>query len=285
MNELPSLRDFSVLITGASSGIGRQLARELFWEERCNLLLLDQDSSGLETLKDELCGGAPAHPSVEIYVCDISSSSSVEAFLAELGRKKVDVLVNNAGLLHVGLFEKMEPQDFERVVNTNILGTLRVTRALLPRLLESHRPFIVNVASMAGLIGAPGLCAYAASKFAIVGFSQALAHELKGRAGVCVVCPTLVKTDLAANALPGREGSAEERARRAELMKAVLSAMGANPSKVCRAVIRSIKSRKRLVLINPDAHLLYYLNRFFPAFSDFFISKAYEKIRKMGLME
>lgn len=279
------LSGLSVVITGAASGIGRQLARELFWEERCRLILLDRDFQGLEVLKDEFGPTLPPDPSVDVYSCDISSQASAEKFLSALGEKPVDILVNNAGMTHVGLFEKMKPEDIETLLGANLLGAMRMTRMLLPKLLESRGGRIVNVNSMAGLIPAPGLSAYTASKFGMIGFSKALAQELDGRVGISVVCPAFVKTGIADNALLGGELARPEREHRTQMMNTVLSLAGSNPKRTCRAIIRAIKTKKSLVLVNPDAYLLYYFNKFLPSLTRALIAKVYEKIKAMGLLE
>jgi NAD(P)-dependent dehydrogenase (short-subunit alcohol dehydrogenase family) len=179
----------------------------------------------------------------------------------------------------------MEPRDFEKVIAVNLLGAIRMTKAVLPKLLQSQHAFIVNVASMAGLKGAPGMCAYAASKFGIVGFSEALAAELEGRAGICTVCPTFIKTNIARNALFAPEIAGSERAEKVGAMNTILSMVGSNPRKVSQIIIRSIKERKRLVLVNPDAYFLYYLNRFFPALSDTLVSMAYRRMLQAGVID
>lgn len=286
------LRDRSVLITGAASGIGRRLAHELFWREKCRLLLVDRDLPGLETVKNELdpddppegpAGRRPAGPRVEVFRCDVSSSADVRALDAALGERPVDVLVNNAGIFYLGHFEKMEMEDFERVVEVNLLGAARMTRALLPRLLRSPAAFIVNVSSVAGLMGAPGMCAYAASKAGLIGFSRALAGELEGRVGVCVICPTFVKTGIADNALIA--GGAPDRGFKVEAMNMLLSVVGSDARRVAKAIAGAVRERKKFVLVNPDAHALYYLERMLPAPTRFLVDKAYGKIRDMGLFE
>lgn len=286
MSKTASLRGLSVLVTGAASGIGRQLARDLFWNERCELLLLDTDFAGLETLRDELNPEDSAElPRISLHACDIASAAGVEAFLSQIAPRPLDVLVNNAGVTYLGPFESMAPEDFERVVGVNLLGAARLTRAVLPKLLQSRRAFIVNVASMAGLIGAPGLCAYTASKFGLVGFSQALAAELDGRVGVCAVCPTFVRTNLAGNVLLPRRSAEGERPSRDGTLDKLLSIVGCDPRRVSRAVIGAVKEDRRLVLVNPDAHFLYYMNRFFPGLSRMLVSKSYDKLRRLGVLE
>ena len=129
----------------------------------------------------------------------------------------------------------------------------------------------MNVASMAGLVSAPGMSAYVASKFGVVGFSDALHAELGGRVGVGVVCPTFVRTNIA----KGAAGKAES----------FLGVVGSKPAKVSAAVIGAVKERKHLVLVNADAYLIYYLNRFFPGLSETVVNAGYRMLVATGVVE
>jgi short-subunit dehydrogenase len=264
------LKDKTVLVTGAASGIGRRLAQDLYWNEKCRLILVDVDAEELGILKDELEPDGDGDR-VSAFVCDIASDDSVERLAKGLGPRRIDVLVNNAGVAILGSFERTPFSEFERVVRINLLGTARVTKAFLPRLLESGDGFIVNVASMAGLVSAPGMSAYVASKFGIVGFSDALHAELGKRVGIGVVCPTFVRTNIAKDA-PGGADS-------------FLDAVGSKPAKASAAIIRTIKGRKKLVLVNADAYLFYYLNRFFPNLSGTVVSAGYKMLIATGVIE
>jgi short-subunit dehydrogenase len=264
-----TLKDKSVLVTGAASGIGRRLAQDLYWNEKCRLILVDIDSEELAVLKNELEPDGEGDR-VRSFVCDISSDDSVERLVAAAGLERLDVLVNNAGVAHLGSFERAAFADFERVVRVNLLGTARVTKAFLPPLLKS-KGFIVNMASMAGLVGAPGMSAYVASKFGIVGFSEALHAELGTRVGVGVVCPTFVRTNIAKDSPGGAE--------------TFLDAVGSRPAKVSAAIIGAIKQRKKLVLVNADAYLFYYLHRFFPNLSETVVSAGYKMLVATGVVE
>jgi short-subunit dehydrogenase len=270
MKAAGQLRDKTVMVTGAASGIGRRLAQDLYWNEKCRLLLVDFDAEELRVLKDELEPEGEGDR-VAAFVCDISSEESVERLVEAVGPRRLDVLVNNAGVALLGAFERTPFADFERVVRTNLLGTARMTKAFLPHLLKGSRGFIVNVASMAGLVGAPGMSAYVASKFGIVGFSEALQAELGKRVGVGVVCPTFVRTNIA-KAAPGRAAR-------------FLSAVGSDPAKVSAAIIRTIAERRALTLVNADAHFFYYLNRFFPGLGKGAVSAAYGLLKAAGVLQ
>ncbi len=279
------LQGLIVLVTGAASGIGRQLCTDLWVREGCSVRLADRDAAGLASIEEELRRAAPPEGRLlTAHVVDVASEDSVRALAAAVGDGPLDVLVNCAGVLCLGPFERTPIEEVERIVGINLLGTVRTTRALLPRLLASPRAFIVNVASAAGLFGAPGMAAYAASKFGVVGFSQALRIELAGRAGVCAVCPTLVRTAIVARSgVAGREEADAER-RRGE-MDAQLHRLGASPERASRAIVRAIVKRKRLVLVNPDAWVLHTMHRFFPCLTEFIVRKLYRKLQRDGVLD
>ncbi len=270
MSARADLKDKSVIVTGAASGIGRRLAQDLFWNEGSRLILVDINAGELDILKDEL-EPAGEGDRVEAFACDIASGEEVKNLVKAVGQRRIDVLVNNAGVAQLGSFENSDFADFERVIAVNLLGTARLTKAFLPCLLKSREAFIVNVASMAGLVGAPAMSAYVASKFGIVGFSDALHAELGKRVGIGVVCPTFVRTNIAKGA-PGRASS-------------FLATVGSKPEKVSAAIIRTIKERKRLVLVNADAYVFYYLNRFFPALSENLVLTGYKMLKAAGIVE
>ena len=270
MSGTADLKDKTVLVTGAASGIGRRLSQDLYWNEKSRLILVDVDAVELEILKNEL-EPAGEGDRVEAFVCDIASGAEVDGLVGMIGARRVDVLVNNAGVAQLGSFEHTDFVDFERVVSVNLLGTARVTKAVLPSLLKSPRAFIVNVASMAGLVSAPGMSAYVASKFGIVGFSDALHAELGKRVGIGVVCPTFVSTGIAKG--------------ESSMAGTFLATVGSKPAKVSAAILRTIKERKRLVLVNADAYVFYYMNRFFPGLSKTLISAGYEMLKAAGVVE
>jgi 3-oxoacyl-[acyl-carrier protein] reductase len=273
----------TVLVSGAASGIGRQLALDLAVKEQARLILLDRDVEGLAKVAEAI-DRASGEPRVTMSLsCDVANAQETAAAVAALGTMSIDALVNNAGVVYAGTFECMEMSDFERVVAVNLLGAARLARLTLPHLFRSRDPVIVNVASLAGLLGAPGLCAYSASKFGLVGFSEALAAELAGRVEVLTVCPAFVRTQVASAAMM-RSGDPAERAARATAMNRWLERMGTSPAKASRVIIASMKRRRRLTLINPDAHLLFHLKRLWPSLTGTVVGAAYRGLRRRGVI-
>lgn len=177
-----------VVITGGSSGLGLELARRLA-DEAASLALLARDAERLEIARQELLRrGARA---VEVITADVRDSAALSAAFTTIAERLggIDMLINSAGILREGYFESLSEETFRSVVEVNLVGPVNVTRAALPHL-RAARGAIVNVASVGGLQGVFGYSAYNASKYGLVGFSEALRVELRPQGvRVHVVCP------------------------------------------------------------------------------------------------
>ncbi len=161
------------LISGASRGIGAELARQIV-AKGGKVGLLARTTSDLEQLRSEL-GATCAVATADITNAD-ELANAVKLVETELG--PVDVLVNNAGIGHHGAFLDIDVDEVERMMRTNYLGTVRLLKAVLPGMVERRRGHVVNVGSIAGRIGAPFEAAYSASKFAVTGLTEAISVEL-----------------------------------------------------------------------------------------------------------
>ncbi|MCL4233387.1 MAG: SDR family NAD(P)-dependent oxidoreductase [Deltaproteobacteria bacterium] len=279
----PSLRldGKTALVTGAASGLGRRLATDLFREHRCRLILVDRDETGLRSLAEELDGDArpKREPRVTCLTADTTDDEAIRRIADHPETSSIDVIVNCAGVLYAGPFESMPPGAFERVIDINLMGTVRVTRALLPNLLRGVDPVLVNVASAAGLAGAPGMCAYATSKFGVVGFSESLRAELDRRVTVVAVCPTLIATNIVAAAqFPADVGAAKGK------MDRVLARHGMPVEKASALILRGVIRRRRTILIGNDAHVMDVLRRFAPGLLDRTVARMYRRMRERKLV-
>jgi len=184
-----------VVITGASSGIGEATA-EKFAKKGANLVLVARRKEKLEQVEKNL-----SQYSVKtlICVCDVSDKEQVKQMSEKVidTFSKIDILVNNAGFVIYGKVEELSIEDIESQMETNYFGTIYCTKSFLPYLLKQNSGHIVNVASVAGSFGVPGIASYCATKFAMLGFSEGLHHELHGtNVGVTVVSPIMVRTSL-----------------------------------------------------------------------------------------
>lgn len=163
----------SVLITGGSSGIGYASAARML-KAGATVTLVARRAAALEEAKARL-GGTRVHT----LALDVSHEAEVAARVAEhLTLVPTDILINNAGVVMPGRFTDLDPAQFHSMMDINYFGTTYMCRAVIPHLIERRGGAILNVSSMAGLIGVYGYTAYAASKFAVYGFSEALRGEL-----------------------------------------------------------------------------------------------------------
>jgi len=187
-------KDKVVLITGASSGIGRETAVQ-FAKKGSNLILVARRKQKLEQLDNEL---QKYKISTLICECDVSDKLQVEK-MSKLVLEKfghVDILVNNAGFAIYGSVFDLTIDEIESQMTTNYFGMIYCIKNFLPFMLEKKSGHIVNVASIAASFGLPGIASYCASKFAMLGFSEGLKHELKGTGiGITLVSPIMVRTN------------------------------------------------------------------------------------------
>jgi NAD(P)-dependent dehydrogenase (short-subunit alcohol dehydrogenase family) len=187
-----------VLITGGSRGLGLVLARE-FLKEGAQVAICARDQEELRRADEELS----RFGDVLAIVCDITDQDEVEQMASGVRNHfgRVDVLVNNAGVISVGPIESMNIEDFDEAMRTHFWGPLHSILAVLPEMKSQRRGRIVNISSIGGKISVPHLVPYSASKFALVGLSEGLRAELK-KDGIFVttVCPGLMRTGSPRNA-------------------------------------------------------------------------------------
>ncbi len=184
-----------VMITGAARGIGKAVAKA-FAEEGAILAITDKDYEQLLKTLEEIQNLSPQSRAYELDVTKENMVKTVvESVIKDFG--KIDVLVNNAGVSTMNWFWELTEEEWDFNMNVNAKGVWLVSKYVAPHMMERRRGKIVNVASMAGKLGAPLLAHYSASKFAVVGLTQAMAKEL-ARFGINVnaVCPGFVKTSM-----------------------------------------------------------------------------------------
>lgn len=190
------LQDATVLITGASSGIGQELARQVAPKAKA-LILVARRQERLEALSDDLRQHYP-RLAVHVYPCDLAKLEAVEEILVRLALEvgAIDVLVNNAGIGDQMLFDRSDWQRQQRLIAVNVLAPLRLTHALVPDMVARGRGGILNIGSGAGVAYLPAATTYVASKHFIDGFSENLRLDLTGT-GVSVtqVLPGPVETE------------------------------------------------------------------------------------------
>ncbi|HEY6197403.1 MAG TPA: SDR family oxidoreductase [Candidatus Binatia bacterium] len=237
------------LVTGASSGIGRQLALD-FAARGATVVASSRSLERLADTATELRRlGGPS----EVVECDVSDPAAVRRMvsraLAEFGR--VDILVNNAGFGSYEPLAETPIETIEAMLRTNYLGTVYCTKEVLPSMIARRSGTIVNISSISGIMGTPEIASYCATKFAQIGFSESLYHELKPHGvHVAVVCPGPVRTNF-------RRAFDERAPEPPEFM--VLDS-----ADVSRAVIRAIEKKKFRTVLPRSLALTCYLKGVFP---------------------
>jgi len=223
---MSSLQGKVVLVTGASRGIGRAVARRLA-AHGAVVAAGARDQAKLEALVGEIVasGGKAQALSLDV-TSNASVSQAFERLLAQNGR--IDGLVNNAGITSDGLLLRMKREDWDAVLATNLTGTFLCTQAALKPMLKQRAGRIVNITSVVGITGNAGQANYAASKAGVIGFTKSVAREVASRAITCnAVAPGFIETDMTA--------SINEKAREALLSAVPLGRVGA-PEDVAEAV-------------------------------------------------
>jgi len=268
-NRMRQISGKRALVTGAASGIGREIALRLA-AQRVDLLLLDIDQVGLEHVAQE---AADLGVDVATRYCDVSDAQQVDAAAGDAIQRwaGVDILVNNAGITYYGFTHEMTDEQWDRLLAINLHAPLRLTRALLPSLLARPEAHVLNVCSVLGLVGMPRVAAYCTAKFGLVGFSDTLRAEY-GRSGlgVTALCPGFAKTNLFAAAEP-RPGATQ---------KTPPAALCTTPERVAKAAVRAIRRNQAVVRLEPFSRVLYTAKLCFPTVLDWALRLGHRRRTK-----
>lgn len=252
----------TAVVTGAASGIGEALAVQLA-ARGSHLVLVDRDKDRLGDVADRI---RAAHPSLSLatHVADLADDEQTAVLAATLAteHRETTLLVNNAGVALGGRFDQVSLEDFDWVMAVNFRSVVRLTHALLPVLKAHPGAHLVNVSSVFGIFAPAGQAAYAASKFAVRGFSEAVRHELAENAvGVTVVHPGGIKTRIAESARTGAGVSAEEYERGREQFAKLLTMP---PEHAAAMIVEAIEKRRPRLLIGWSAKVPDVLVRLLP---------------------
>lgn len=228
------------LVTGAGAGLGHAIGQALT-RAGATVIVTDVDADRAAAVAKEL----GAHG----FALDITSAEQVAAVREQVG--PIDLLVNNAGLVFGGPFSDVPMAKHAATVAVNLTGLLNVTHAFLPGLLARPEAHIVNIASASAFVALPWATSYAATKAAVVSFSESLREEMrvqgKHHVDITAVCPSYIATGLFEGARPAR-----------------LTWM-LTPEAVAKAVVRAVERRRKLVILPWTARLLYSLTGVLPA--------------------
>ncbi|MGQ9843202.1 MAG: SDR family NAD(P)-dependent oxidoreductase [Spirochaetota bacterium] len=193
---MKSLKGQLALVTGAAMGMGRSLS-ELLLDEGCDVAMVDINEKELAITIKQL----QAKGNCKSYMCDVSKRDAVYTLQKKVKKEMGDVtiLVNNAGVVKVGSFLNLEDKSIEWIVNVNLMSIFWMCKAFMPDMIHKPWAHVVNFASAAGLLSLPDISIYCATKFAVVGFSDALRQEMKKykyNVGITMVCPYTVATGM-----------------------------------------------------------------------------------------
>ncbi len=232
------------VVTGGASGIGRGIAENLV-AAGATVVVADVDAAAADRTARVI--GAIAE------VVDVTDATSVEALADRVVQRygRVDVVVNNAGVGPLATFHDLLPADFQWVMDVNFWGVVHGLKSFLPRLQANPEGgYIVNTASVAAVVAAPGTAAYAASKAAVVAVSEVLAAELgdAGQVGVSILLPGLVRTNINANAVK-RPGHCEDGPRTEDFLPTMTVL---EPTKVGAMVVDAIREGRLYVFTHPE---------------------------------
>ncbi|WP_412069214.1 SDR family NAD(P)-dependent oxidoreductase [Rubrivirga sp. IMCC43871] len=265
------------VVTGAASGIGRATALALAARGSA-LALVDRDAAGLT---DAASGARALGSTVTEHVVDLADADAVaalpQAVVAAHGR--ASVLVNAAGVALVGRFEELALGEIRDLFEVNVFGVIGMTHAFLPILQHEGQAQIVNVSSLFGILAPAEQTAYAASKFAVRGFSEALRHELAGTGvGVTVVHPGGVATNISKRARIAAGADAEAAARvNARFERTFLTTP---PETVGRAIADAIERRQPRLLVAKGARAGALLQRLMPVRYWRLLAPGFERLRR-----
>jgi len=248
-----------VVVTGVSSGIGRATAA-MFVARGCRVFGTVRD------LRE-----APPLPGVELIEMDIRVEASVQAGIQSIIDRvmRIDVLVNNAGLTMIGAVEETATAEAAALFDTNVFGMLRTTRAVLPHMRSLRRGRIVNVSSVFGVLPAPYMGVYSATKHAVEGLSESLDHEVR-QFGIraTLVQPTFTRTKLDTNAprVQARIGGYDRERDRVARSVSDSRSSAPEPHGVAGTIVEAALGPWRMRCTPPGrASLLTTLRRFLPA--------------------
>ena len=192
-----NFKDEVVIVTGSTQGIGKAVA-EAFAREGAVAVILGRDGKKAEGVK---AGIVSKGQKAESYACDVTNAQNVQEIVTKIldKYKRVDILINNAGINKDNLLLRMSEKDWDDVVNVNLKGLFNFTKAVTKPMLKAKNGRIINISSIIGITGNTGQANYAATKAGIIGFTKSIAKELASR-GITVnaIAPGYIQTDMTA---------------------------------------------------------------------------------------
>jgi dehydrogenase/reductase SDR family member 7B len=259
-----NFKNKKIWITGASSGIGEALAKALA-DEGAHLILSARNEAELKRVKFN-CIGAEQ---IDIVLLDIGNHADIFKIAKETIAKvgNIDILINNAGISQRSLAKDTDFQVDTHIINIDLLGTIAITKAVLPSMLAQKSGHIVTISSLMGKFGAPLRSGYAAAKHGLHGFFDTLRAELfDDNIKILMVCPGFVKTNISMNAVVGdgsKQGTMDE-----------ATGKGLDPEIVALKIIKAMRRDKEEIYLGGREVMGVYMKRFFPRILSRIVRKA-----------
>ena len=242
----------TVIITGASAGIGKGITETLIKKHNCKVIGIARSREKTEKFAEEL-GAYSKNFSYRLF--DVSVKENWTEFAAYLDENNIqpDVLINNAGILpKFNKTQNYSIEEIESVMNINFYSAVYSINALLPMILKSSTPAVINVASSAALMSLAGTSTYSASKGALKSFTESLREDLRGKCYVTVICPGFTKTDIFRN--QENTGKGEK----------AINAISTDCDKMVNMIVNGIENKKELMIFGFDAQFMKIFGRLTP---------------------
>lgn len=246
-----------ILLTGASSGIGKALATLLIKKYNCSVIGVNRSQDKLEEFKREL---GEYGDKFSYYPMDASKLENWQQLYKTLQDKneQIDVLINNAGMMHPFMsFEKIEIEQVHKVMNINFYSAIYSVKTFLPMLNQSKTPAIINISSASALANVPGVSVYGASKSALRAFSETISYEFRKHIYVCTVMPGFVKTNLfyskdnAKNIVDDND-------------MGLINKFCMKVDKMAKKTVRAIKRKRKRVVLGLDGKFINFMHKLMP---------------------
>lgn len=280
MKRKTDIRHKKALITGGASGIGLATAEKLA-EQGVVTIMVDIDQYALgKALSSLEAEGFEAHG----FQVDITDIEGVRELAKELEEKGLspEILINCAGLTLVAHCSATEHDEWERIINVNLMGTIYMIETFLPAMMETGYGHIVNIGSIDGLIPIPGQAPYCASKFAVTGLTEVLCFDLRQHGiGVSLVCPGYVSTPMA-KSMPIKDMHTEFKG--SDLIMRFFEVFSSTPQNIAEHVVEAIINNRFLVIPGLPSRIIYHFRRLFPRLatsSGLVAARLFARLRKI----
>tara|TARA_R110001592_G_scaffold52511_14_gene160735 strand:- start:6673 stop:7497 length:825 start_codon:yes stop_codon:yes gene_type:complete len=260
-----------IAITGAASGLGRALALR-FAREGWSICIADIHMERAAEVANEV---EKAGGSALVFECNISKAEDFQSLANYLEGEwgGVDILVNNAGISSSGTLQESSYEEWQRLLDINLMGVVRGCKVFTPLLAKQGQGHIVNVASFAGIASAPGMVTYNVAKAGVISLSESLRHELSAdNIDVSVVCPAFFPTNL-------MESMNKEETKK--LVTKLMKRSGVTAEDVADHIYKGIENKDFMLITHKDARVQYSFKRLSP---DLFHMGMHQILKKMGMV-